>query len=300
MDFTTKGKTFHPGYSVELIVENESTLTEGTHGSFRLFIVKSGSFIIDLGETRLFVEAPALLCLNNRDVVGIPETNGYEASTIYFRPHVINSRFNDMPLTEDSRKCLSFTESQDYLWLSPFMSGDPNDRYVKLGPSSMNRIHKLTVSLTEELAAQPDGFWPCRSRSFFLEILYALSNANKRYEGFKHTLEEESRPIEKILMYLHSQYQEHITLDHLVREFGINRTKLNKLFFEMTGESVINYLISLRIRLACLILRDTLRPVKEVAYQTGFADLTHFGRTFKRRMCESPSEYREKYNWMLE
>lgn len=300
MDFTTYGKTIHPDREVPLYVDNENKILENHHSNFRLFVVKSGSILLDLQDTRLFIEAPALFCLNNQDKVTIINTTDLDLLTVYFKPMIINTRFGATYLKDEELNSLSFTDKQDHMWLHPFIynNGDIN-RYVKLGPSSITRILDLCGSLERELKDQPDGFWPCRARSFFLETLYGVHNMQSRYDHFKNIITPEMQSLENIMIYIHTHYRDEITLATLVETFNMNRTKINDLFTKATGKSVIRYLIDIRIKLACLILRDTLRPIKEIAYQTGFNDVTHFGRTFKNLMKTSPTQYRNEFNWML-
>lgn len=300
MDFTTIGLEIHKGRIVPLYINNENRVLENHTSSFRLLVVESGTILLELNNKTFFVESPAIFCVNNRDSLTIKKEVNLKLKTIYFKPEIINSRFGDNFLTDREISKLSFTESQDHRWLNPFYFDNQEiSRYVKLGPSSIQKLLISCESLTGELNNQPDGFWPCRSRSIFLEMLFLVHNMQTTYDSFKNSISEDSGYLENIMIFLHTNYKEDISLPMLVEKFSINRTKINEMFIKTTGKSVIKYLIDLRIKLACLILRDTLRPIKEVAYQSGFKDTTHFGRTFKKIIELNPSQYRQEFSWML-
>ena len=58
------------------------------------------------------------------------------------------------------------------------------------------------------------------------------------------------------------------------------------------GVSVGTYVRRERIRWASRALRNTDAPIAEIALQAGFADQSHFTRTFVRHMGVSPGRYR--------
>ena len=300
MNHITKGIEFRSEMTIDLYSETDSLSFENCGSCYRLLIVEKGSFFLDEEGSKTFVESPAVLCFRNNEAPVILKSAGLLLHTVYFKPSVINSLFSYSFLDTLDDDSLTMTERQDLFWLRPFQSSPGNGGYIKLGPSSISRILFLFKNLHSEIRSQPDDLWPCRGRSYFLELLYYLSSVIHKYESYKNSLENGSEPIEDILLYLHENYDKDISLEQLSSEFHINRTKINSLFNHFTGKSAIDYLINYRLRLACLILRDTTVSVKETAYRTGFHDLTHFGRLFKKNMNYTPSQYRNKFNWMLQ
>lgn len=300
MNFVTKGKNIHIERIIPLYIEENNRILEDFNYSFRLVVIESGSMMLELNDKSIFLESPAVFCLNNRDNIIISNMKDTNIKTIYFRPEIINSKFGENKLRISEIDELSYTEYQDYVWLYPFIENDEDiSRYIKLGPDSLNQVLKSYDQLKDELLNQYDGYWPCRSRSYFLEILFLLHNMQKSYEVFKSKIDNQIGELEGILLYIHTNYKDEISISTLVEKFNISRTKMNTMFIKTTGKSVIKYLIDIRIKLACLILRDTMKPIKEVAYQAGFRDITHFGRSFKKSVELSPSKYREQYNWMI-
>jgi AraC-like DNA-binding protein len=53
------------------------------------------------------------------------------------------------------------------------------------------------------------------------------------------------------------------------------------------------YLLRCRLRRAAGLLADDGRPVTEVAYEAGFADLSNFVRSFRRAAGVSPRTFRK-------
>jgi AraC-like DNA-binding protein/ligand-binding sensor protein len=65
-----------------------------------------------------------------------------------------------------------------------------------------------------------------------------------------------------------------------------------KLFRKVTGLNFTDYVSRVRIEKAKNLLLNPNLRVSEIAYEVGFQSLTHFNRTFRRLVGESPSEYR--------
>lgn len=55
-----------------------------------------------------------------------------------------------------------------------------------------------------------------------------------------------------------------------------------------------DYLRSLRIGFACRQLRRPEIPLSEIAFHAGFADQSHFSRTFKKTFGVPPTQYRRE------
>lgn len=79
----------------------------------------------------------------------------------------------------------------------------------------------------------------------------------------------------------------------LTKEFHTNRNTLSKKFKKETGLSLIEYILKLRINVACMLLRDTSLPVSEIMERVGFVDISHWGRAFKKYTGYSPTEYKK-------
>lgn len=81
-------------------------------------------------------------------------------------------------------------------------------------------------------------------------------------------------------------------LEEMASAVAMSRSGLNRKMKKLTGLSPVEFLREARIKHACRLLRQTTRPVSEVAYACGFTDPKYFGRTFKQMTGMSPSDYR--------
>jgi AraC-like DNA-binding protein len=70
---------------------------------------------------------------------------------------------------------------------------------------------------------------------------------------------------------------------------------LNQNFKAVMGITVMEYISSIRVQVACSFLRKTYLPIKEIMERAGYRDDAHFLRSFKKHVGCPPSEYRERF-----
>jgi AraC family transcriptional regulator len=91
---------------------------------------------------------------------------------------------------------------------------------------------------------------------------------------------------------IHDRLASRLTLEDIAGEVGVHRVHLAETFRRHFGQSVAAYLRQARIDSACRALTGSDASLAEIALMNGFADQSHFGRTFKRLMRMTPAAYR--------
>ncbi|WOO37980.1 AraC family transcriptional regulator [Anaerocolumna sp. AGMB13020] len=300
--YFTEGREFYPGYQFPIYHTTENCFSDGTNerDHYKMIFVITGTGILTLNNRKQIIVAPSALCLNETDIFSLESEVSLQCTAVLFHPQIINQHFN-FPILKASNNQLSVNEIQDLYWLNPFLS-KTNDfmGLIHLGPSNAHRISNILDNIKDALDIQKDNDWPCRSRTYLIEMLFLLSRLliiDETLESVK--LDKDPGEIKEIILYFYTNYMNKITIQELTGKFHINRTSLTERFREITGYPVMEYLIRLRLYLASKMLKETLLPVSEIIERVGFSDLTHFGRMFKKNFGYSPSEYRTIYCTML-
>ena len=83
-----------------------------------------------------------------------------------------------------------------------------------------------------------------------------------------------------------------MSLDDLAHAADLSPFHLLRVFRQSTGITPHQYLMRLRLQRAIALLRDTRLPIIDIAYSSGWADLSNFNRAFRREMRCSPREFR--------
>lgn len=89
------------------------------------------------------------------------------------------------------------------------------------------------------------------------------------------------------------------TAHDLGRDLGLSRMQLYRKLKQATGQSANEFIRSVRLRHAALMIRDQRHTIAEVTYGVGFTDLTYFRNCFKKMFGVNPSEYHQQTSQCL-
>lgn len=82
--------------------------------------------------------------------------------------------------------------------------------------------------------------------------------------------------------------------EQLQRETGLGRAHLDRLYWKQFGVTTREYWERLRQDVATRNLESTSRSVKEIGYELGFKQASHFTKWFFHRVGSTPKEYRRE------
>lgn len=105
--------------------------------------------------------------------------------------------------------------------------------------------------------------------------------------------------IGKALEFIHTQPQENWTLESLASEVAMSRAVFAKRFKLLVGETMFQYLTSVRMRMASDLLRHSHKRVEDIAEQVGYSSDMAFGKVFKDQFGSTPYAWRKAYRESL-
>jgi AraC family transcriptional regulator len=100
--------------------------------------------------------------------------------------------------------------------------------------------------------------------------------------------------LEKLTDWMKRNLAENISLDDMADQIGLSKSHFLAIFKKQMGTGPGKYFRKLRIDQVAQRLRGTATPIKTIAKQLGYPDLSHFYRAFKSHYGLTPMRYREK------
>lgn len=96
------------------------------------------------------------------------------------------------------------------------------------------------------------------------------------------------------LSYMQIHYAEGITVQRVSEHVGVERTHFTKQFGQTYGVTPMQYLQSLKMNEAKLLLEQTAYTLSEIANSVGYPDLFSFSKAFKKHIGMPPTVYRQQ------
>lgn len=91
---------------------------------------------------------------------------------------------------------------------------------------------------------------------------------------------------------IHEHWNQAINFEQLAERFNVSYAWLRKTFKEVTGTSLNQYQLILKLRKAEELIHETNRTLSEIAIQCGFESVHYFSRIYKMKMNSNPSDVR--------
>lgn len=249
------------------------------HASYELYYLVKGERYYFIDKQTYLIHAGTLVLVDKNQVhkTGMSNTSYHERILIQ----------------------LSGEFFQTYLALAGFdLESFMSEHYgiMELNEREQPKIMAMFDAIAAELKDRQTGYeFIVRSR--MVELLLLIKRhvkANLSFKGKVQTAQTaRHRKVDEVADYLTTHYREGESLDALAKRFFVNKCYLSRIFKEVTGFTVGEYISIQRIKKAQELLIHTDYNITEIAEQLGYESITYFEKIFKRYNGISPLKYRK-------
>jgi len=110
---------------------------------------------------------------------------------------------------------------------------------------------------------------------------------------------KDNGPMQKALQYIMQNFKKQISVNDLLLVTNMSATTFYNSFKYSYRMSFKTYLLNVRIGYACRLLTDASKNISEIAYDSGFENLSNFNRQFKKIKGVTPSQFQEQNRDLL-
>ncbi|HET7896685.1 MAG TPA: response regulator, partial [Flavisolibacter sp.] len=195
----------------------------------------------------------------------------------------------------------------------PYMDGIELSRKIK----SDKRTNHIPVILLTALTGEEDqikglgtGANDYITKPFNFEVLNAkIKNLLLLNSTLKKTYTKQIKVLtpevqvesedEKLLATISLYLEENLTnpqlsVEELSRHVGMSRSSLYSKLLELTGQTPVEYIRSVKLDKAAALLEKSDMNIAQIAYSVGFSTPNYFAKSFKAKYNMLPSEYLNK------
>jgi AraC-like DNA-binding protein len=149
------------------------------------------------------------------------------------------------------------------------------------------RIHEETTARRED--------YPLAVKTQLCDLLFALSRHYRRanVQGEAHRPRDFER-LREVFSHLRKNCHEPVSLQQMARLAHMSPQYFCRFFNAVTGHTLTDYVLRMRVDLAMEYLSSSALTVTEIAYAAGFSSHSYFDRVFKRLKGLTPLEYRRQ------
>lgn len=208
-----------------------------------------------------------------------PDKRTLEMVFLQFPPEALSPELLSLPEFKNMAKALSLSE-----------------RGIRITGQTLNNVSEIMLQLP-----YLNNFE--RFLQFFklMDIIGQSTNliplASKEY--IHKRFNSKNKRIQTIHEYLMKNYRESIDLSQIASLVSMAEGSLCRFFKMHVGVTIFEYLNQIKIEFACKLLMDENLSILDVAIDSGFNNLSHFNKQFKRITDGTPKDYRLNYKAII-
>jgi AraC-like DNA-binding protein len=291
MQFSKKGKhilTFSRECPLEVCFNSFSPdhqLTPSFHDHLEITYIFEGRGSFTIEDKKYDAHTDDIFIIGNTEFHRLEAHDTIKLKTVslYFLPEFVYSVGQN---------------SFDFEYLRPFFDHSSEFKN-KIGVEEFNP--KAVLCLMEKIhreKCEKKDFYQLAVKNHLTEILLLLVRHYRKFTSDLIEYTKRRHEIDRLknaFSVLQNGYQGRISLNHVAEAACMSPSYFCKFFKKVTGNTLTDYVLRLRIdRAKELLLKGELN-ITEIAYKTGFESHSYFDRIFRRYTKVSPQNYRNRY-----
>ena len=132
---------------------------------------------------------------------------------------------------------------------------------------------------------EPDTLSSLMIEGLMIEALVSFSRDSKQNDAHPYF-------IKKVKNYIDERYFSNPSLSELAGLSQVSREHLVREFKKSFNMTIGEYIRQIKVKHACNKLKFTNLDLREIVYETGFSDQSHFNKVFKKIIGVTPLEYK--------
>ena len=126
-----------------------------------------------------------------------------------------------------------------------------------------------------------------RCNSLFKDVLVQCARLMQTADG-----DMGCKIAERVIGYVGAHLGERLTNATVAAQLNYHPNYISRVMRELTGMSLHSYVLECRISKAISLLESTRMSITDIAAETGFGDVSHFSKLFRKKTGKCPTDFR--------
>lgn len=250
------------------------------HETFEMVYIKSGEGIFEIGDQSTLVGPNDIVIIkpHQHHKLTVNSEGGCDFIVLYFK------------FMNQANHTLSETSLEDFI---NFVSSKESGAFIKLKVSQKNDIIVLLNRILREKASDLLGS-DLLNYLMLMELFVLISRALKA--EWENSIKNKSPKIKELMhaaiQFVLNNFEREISITDIAKYVFLSPSYFTRAFKEDTGVSPMQYLLNIRIKRACELLKETDLKVGDIAHSVGFSNQQRFNDMFKKQIKMTPMNYR--------
>lgn len=270
------------GITIDRIIRDyEYTMpTKHLHDEYEIYYLVEGERFYFIGNHTYHIHKGSLVFINRNEI----HKTGMASSSYHDR---ILIEFTEEPFA-------SFFSQFGEITVQEFFKG--HSGVIEIDPIEQPYVESLFLGIQSEIHDRLPGYRLSVMMKLSSLLIYAA-----RYESSHRAIPTKSssmakhQKVDQVANYIISHCTEPLSLEDLAATFYVNKCYLSRIFKEVTGFTVNEYINIHRINKAQKLLTESDMSITDVAIECGYESLTYFEKVFRTFREISPLKYRTRY-----
>ncbi len=158
------------------------------------------------------------------------------------------------------------------------------------------QIQSFIVELIQLYETKPSSY-ELKLKSYLLLVLHTLFSNQRVLSGHKvSSADSRIEKLKQIIKYIEDNYQKELYINDIAELCGFSSSHFMKFFKSNMGLTFTQYINDYRLNQASLLLTTTDLPILDIAFESGYDNLSYFNRIFKNKFHMTPKAFRKHEN----
>ncbi len=273
VEYYNSYSTFYISYKT---LKSNNMPQEHFHDSYEFYYLMKGSRIFFIKDEMINVPAGSLIIIHPNVMHKAINTD-----QSYYERFIINFHPDSAP-----------EEFRTKIKQGPFL----NKEYIVLpfSDSELRQYNHFVQSILLEMEDQKTGY-EYSLYGLFLQMLSFYFRCLETEHPMIPILKSPSYDrTTAVIKYINDHYSEKLTLENLSAKFYVSPHYLSRKFKKVTNFSLIDYINTVRVKEAIVLITVSDHKMATIAKKCGFSSFSNFSRVFKQITGHSPTYYKKR------